>query len=249
MHAIATLNAKEEIQSEILLRKVSIAKPWIDCLGPEPNTLDEWYARLAKYADAHGSKIAALRLVKIAAMLTPTPLPNDRNEYDYKQLLEIWFNRSLEAQEIDQAYIALTRRFTSRSEIALEQEWIERLLIAVCAISFNEARSLVTKFAFIGLSNSLNAVLQKKQSFASIPAYKLLYFYCISRDDFIGAAAAVYSQLEKSNTLIELKIEIYTVCLNALELVSEKDRYICCNSRIVTYDEIKRELAQLESSI
>ena len=249
MHAIATLNAKEEIQSEILLRKVSIAKPWIDCLGPEPNTLDEWYARLAKYADAHGSKIAALRLVKIAAMLTPTPLPNDRNEDDYKQLLEIWFNRSLEAQEIDQAYIALTRRFTSRSEIALEQEWIERLLIAVCAISFNEARSLVTKFAFIGLSNSLNAVLQKKQSFASIPAYKLLYFYCISRDDFIGAAAAVYSQLEKSNTLIELKIEIYTVCLNALELVSEKDRYICCNSRIVTYDEIKRELAQLESSI
>lgn len=101
------------------------------------------------------------------------------------------------------------------------------------------------KLPLVGLTEEVDSILsslcQKTLNLASGPPYhQILYAFRISRNNFRGAASILYERLQRLKSTSskhhdpadESLTQCYLMIINALESVSEEDRYILAEQRI-----------------
>lgn len=224
-----------------LAQHVSLSRPWPKFFGAQPQTQAEWLYRIAEYAASVNAQDAALRFVRLSESLVEPADPVG------PRLHELLFKLAIKAGDIASAYSALIRRFTTYRDPEVDElanEWISELITSAAQQGDEEARELVVSYPFIGFAKSLQKTLATTNSFASVPAYKLRYAWFVAHDDFVGAANVVYEHIRNAADAVR-KVELYTVCLNALSLVAAESQWLKVGDTIVHFDDIKLEQDEL----
>ncbi|PRT56605.1 hypothetical protein B9G98_04225 [Wickerhamiella sorbophila] len=200
------------------------------------------YLSVSRLAEGAGALEASLHFAKLAAQ---SPVAESQ-----KQLQRL----ALAAGDLDCAYqVICTLHRLGDSQIS---KGILQLLEA--AAKQGKADHVLRVFPFIGMVEVLHEILLQRPTIGSVPSYKLLYVWCITREDYVGAATAIYKNLCATKAepvrgdpseAVAARFDWYTILLNALKCADEEDRWMVVNQRVITLKDVEQEYLSLLSEM
>lgn len=200
------------------------------------------YLTLSRLAEAAGALEAALHFAKLAAQ---SPVAESQRQLQHL---------ALAAGDLDCVYQVICVLHTLGD--AQIKSSISLLLEA--AAKQGKAEHVVRYLPFIGMAEIVHDILTERTEIGGIPTHKLLYVWCIAREDYVGAATAIYKSLAKTKPQlagqepsedIAARFDWYTILLNALKCANEEDRWMIVDSRVVTIKDVEQEYLSLLSSM
>ncbi|KAF2266808.1 hypothetical protein CC78DRAFT_491191 [Lojkania enalia] len=184
-------------------------------------------------------KVKAYSFVAEFAQLALRSFVGSEGEALRSELLSRLFNASIQTSKFDEAYSALTRH----TDASLRRASLQTLITAM--VRQQQTDSLV-KFPFVGLVEDVDAILQHLCQTALLnitsgpPYHQILHAFRISRNDFRGAASALYDRLQRLKTTSssvhdpagESLIQCYLMIINTLSSVGKEEAYILAEQRV-----------------
>lgn len=220
-------------------------QPELEFLGAEVAKASGFslvYLSVSRLAEGAGALEAALHFARLAAQ---SPVAESQ-----RQLQRL----ALAAGDLDCAYqVICTLHRLGDSQV---RKGILHLLEA--AAKQGKADHVLRGFPFIGMVEIVHEILVNQPTIGGIPSYKLLYVWCITREDYVGAATAIYKNLSatKSDALrgdpseaVAARFDWYTILLNALKCADEEDRWMVVGQQVVTLKDVEQEYLSLLSEM
>lgn len=138
---------------------------------------------------------------------------------------------------------------------------LSTVLILACNQGLAAAEAVLRDLPFIGMARRVHRLLSSNDVCGTLPSYKLLYRWHVAREDYVGAAAALYVQIcrlqaqattasvSKPSPKVEALFDLYTITLNVIKLAPQNERWIVASGRLVTASDIQSEYHKLLSSM
>lgn len=155
-----------------------------------------------------------------------------------------------------EAVCALHRLSSPEIDFALST-----LLMLACNQGLSAAEAVLRDLPFIGMARRVHRLLSSNDVCGTLPTYKLLYRWHVAREDYVGAASAIYVQIcrlqaqattslgSKPSPKVEALFDLYTIALNVIKLAPQEQRWVVASGRLVTVSDIQREYQQLLASM
>lgn len=157
-------------------------------------------------------------------------------------------------------------------ELALELDQLTTAYHALCTLKAHkdvDARELVLRFLncavskgpkyafwaiqelpFIGFADMIYEILTSEEIIGEMPSYKLLYMWHVNREDYIGAATAVYRHIYKHrNEPADNLLDLYAIVRNALKCASPSARWMVIDKRVISIDDIISEYREIKNQL